>query len=56
MNEFLKIMAKVGPMSRKDKERLLQCILCKHDPEDCGCTEADEDKDGFCVKAEYDKI
>lgn len=32
--------------------RVMQCIECKNDPEYCGCTDDDEDEDGFCKKWE----
>ena len=35
--------------------RLMQCIECKNDPEYCGCTDDDEDDDGFCKKWEERK-
>lgn len=37
-------------LSKEDKERLLQCVLCANDPDTCGCTEADEDETGLCTK------
>lgn len=34
----------------KDFMRLMQCVFCGRDPEQCGCDEADEDPEGFCKK------
>lgn len=31
-----------------DLKRMKQCISCMRDPETCGCTEKDEDKNGMC--------
>lgn len=28
--------------------RMMQCVWCKNDPETCGCTDDDEDENGFC--------
>lgn len=33
-----------------DLKRLKQCVACDRNPETCGCSEADEDKDGMCQK------
>ena len=30
-----------------------QCLNCINDPADCGCTEDDEDENGFCKKYKH---
>lgn len=37
-------------LSPKDTLRLLQCVMCSEDSLKCGCTERDEDENGFCNK------
>lgn len=34
-------------VNKKDSTRLIQCILCDKDPEDCGASEKDEDSEGL---------
>lgn len=33
----------------QDLKRLIQCVICANDPETCGCTDDDEDEQGFCL-------
>ncbi|MCR5755540.1 MAG: hypothetical protein K6G30_12115 [Acetatifactor sp.] len=33
-----------------DLKRMKQCIGCMRDPENCGCTEKDEDENGMCKR------
>ena len=40
----------LSSMSAKDKTRLLQCVTCKNNPDDCGRDDKDEDNNGLCVK------
>ena len=47
MNE---IKAKITVLERNFR-RLHQCLTCVHNPETCGCTEADEDANGMCMKS-----
>ena len=42
------IKTAIRNLSQKDKARLLQCVFCKHNPDTCGKSEADEDADGMC--------
>lgn len=37
-------------LSLNDLLRVKQCINCEYHPADCGCTEDDEDENGFCKK------
>ena len=37
-------------MTEHDIDRMMQCVTCDRDPQKCGCTEADEDKSGMCMK------
>lgn len=37
-------------MNEHDIERMMQCVMCKSDPEKCGCSEKDEDENGMCKK------
>ena len=46
----------VMSLSPYDRIRLLQCVFCDNDPETCGCTERNEDKDGMCRKYNRHKI
>ena len=42
-------------MTEHEKQRLIQCITCARDPETCGCTEANEDENGFCTEWEINE-
>ena len=42
-------------MKEREKQRLIQCITCARDPETCGCTEANEDENGFCTEWEINE-
>ena len=44
------VLHKIPWLSDHDKLRLLQCIYCMNDPNDCGCTEKNEDKNGMCKR------
>ena len=46
MNQDIK--AQIHNMSAKDKERLLQCVLCKRNPMYCMSEDEDEDNNGLC--------
>lgn len=37
-------------MTEHDIDRMMQCVTCVHNPETCGCDDADEDKSGMCMK------
>lgn len=41
---------KVFDLSDSDLKRLLECVTCRNNPENCGCTESDEDVYGHCQK------
>lgn len=41
-------------MSENEIRRFIQCVMCAHDPEECGCGSADEGEDGMCTKFEED--
>ena len=32
--------------------RFVQCVECKNNPKECGCTEKDEDENGYCMQWE----
>jgi hypothetical protein len=34
----------------RNVRRLTQCMTCRHDPEECGCDDSDEDENGMCKK------
>jgi len=34
----------------KNLARLMECIECGNDPDHCGCTEEDEDENGYCKR------
>ena len=44
------VLRGIANMSKKDQARLTQCIFCSNVPRRCGCTEADEDENGMCLK------
>ncbi len=37
-------------MTYRDIKRMMQCITCGNDIENCECTEEDEDAEGMCIK------
>lgn len=43
-------MKDVIAMLKYNISRLMQCIKCRYDPEECGCDELDEDENGMCKK------
>ena len=40
----------ISQMSAKDKSRLMQCVTCQNNPDNCGCDDNDEDENGLCKK------
>lgn len=44
------VKAQISSMSTKDKIRLLQCVTCQNNPDNCGCDDKDEDNNGLCVR------
>lgn len=48
--EIYQTLKEVEELSDHDKDRLMQCIKCENNPEDCGCTYSDEDHNGMCKK------
>lgn len=45
-NEMSQLFSVIGKMSKNDKERLMQCLLCARDIDNCNIE--DEDEQGFC--------
>ena len=41
-------------LSEHEIRRFMQCVMCAHDPRECGCGSADEDETGMCTKYEED--
>ena len=36
-------------MTEHEIKRLMQCVTCGRNPEDCGCDDSDEDESGMCT-------
>ena len=43
------ILKEIRSLSKKDKRRFIQCLLCNNDAETCGRDEKDEDENGYCL-------
>ena len=48
MIRFEKLISTIKTMTPEEKERLKQCVRCENTPNSCGCSEKDEDENGFC--------